>query len=108
MEYQDEWGHQYSSTQENGTGVKYDQGKLRWDLMPLREMEQVVEVFTYGAQKYGDRNWEKGIALDRLYAAAMRHITAKQKGIEVDEESGLDHLAHATANLLMWMHLAKK
>ena len=84
---------------------KFDQGKLRWDLVPIEALEKVVDVFTYGAKKYGDRNWEKGIELDRLYAAAMRHLAEAQKGVALDEESGKPHLAHAAANLLMWMHL---
>lgn len=87
-------------------GVKHDAGKARWDLLPYNAVTEVVEVFTYGAQKYGDRNWEKGIASDRFLAAAMRHIVARVEGrrCETDVESGQYHLAHAVANLLMWMH----
>ena len=39
--------------QKKETGFrKYDQGKLRYDLMPAKVLEQVVDVLTYGANKY--------------------------------------------------------
>lgn len=89
------------------TGVKFDDGKLRWDLLPYPALSEVTSVFTYGAKKYGDRNWEKGIARNRLFAACMRHLVAYLENPEwpVDEESGELHLAHAAANLLMCLHL---
>lgn len=84
--------------------VKDDAGKARWDLLPYDAVTEVVDVFTYGAKKYGDRNWEKGINNGRLLAAAMRHIVARVEGAQTDAESGQYHLAHAAANLLMWLH----
>jgi hypothetical protein len=67
-------------------GKKFDDGKLRWDLLPLDAVEGVVEVLTKGAAKYGDRNWEEGLLFNRCYAAAMRHIKAWwQDGVELDE-----------------------
>jgi len=87
---------------------KFDIGKPRWDLLPMTEVEDIVEVFTFGAKKYGDRNWEKGIETDRLFAACMRHLAIVRAGERIDDESGLPHLAHAAANLLMWMNLDKK
>lgn len=30
-------------------GLKYDNGKLRWDLLPLDQVEKIVEVYTFGA-----------------------------------------------------------
>jgi hypothetical protein len=88
--------------------IKYDQGKVRWDLMPWQELGDVAKVFTYGSLKYGDRNWEKGIKPDRLFAAAMRHIAAVANDEQLDVESNLPHLAHATANLLMWLNVQKQ
>ena len=93
---------------EHKEGVKFDQGKDRWDLMPWQELGDVAKVFTYGAAKYGDRNWEKGLKVERLFAAAMRHISSVANDEELDPESGLPHLAHATANLLMWLNVQKK
>lgn len=76
--------------------------------MPWQELGAVAEVLTFGAAKYGDRNWEKGIKVERLFAATMRHITAVANGQELDPESGLPHLAHAVTNLLMWLYFQNK
>ena len=76
-------------------GVKFDGGKLRYDLIPHDALEQFVRVLTYGAEKYADRNWEKGMDWSRLYAAALRHLTAWWRGKSIDPESHLPHLAHA-------------
>lgn len=81
-------------------GVKYDAGKNRWDLLPFRALDEVVKVYTYGAQKYDDHNWRKGMRWGRVIAALFRHTTAWLRGEQVDAESGLHHLAHATFCLL--------
>lgn len=33
-------------------------GKLRWDLLPLAEIEDIVRVYTEGAKKYADNSWQ--------------------------------------------------
>jgi len=76
-------------------GTKFDTGKPRWDLLPVDALDELVQVLTFGASKYADRNWEKGINYSRVYGAAMRHLTKFWKGIDKDDETGLEHLAHA-------------
>jgi len=81
-------------------GKKYDTEKLRWDLLPISPIRQVIRVLMYGAKKYGDYNWEQvEDPKPRYYNACMRHLTA---GIQKtnDSESGLPHLAHAICNLI--------
>lgn len=87
-------------------GRKYDNQKPRWDLMPP-EIEQVVDVLTYGASKYDDRNWEQGIKWGRVFAATLRHLWAFWRGEDKDQESGMDHLAHAACNCLFLLHYKK-
>ena len=82
-------------------GVKHDDGKARYDLLPPDALDAITQVFTYGAAKYADRNWEGGMAWGRLFAAMMRHCWAFWRGEDVDPESGLPHLAHAGACVLM-------
>jgi len=84
-------------------GMKFDKGKDRWDLVPIDEFKEVVEVITYGANKYNDSNWKK-ISKERYFAALMRHIVAWRQGELTDKESGKLHLAHAISNALfiMW------
>ena len=84
-------------------GIKYDQGKLRYDLVPVEAHEALAEVFTYGASKYGDNNWQ-GVESDRYIAALFRHINAWRKGERSDLESGLHHLKHALTNIAILLH----
>ncbi len=76
--------------------IKQDANKLPWDLVPVDAIEDVVEVFQYGAKKYGFRAWEReGITWLRIWGAIMRHLWAWRRGENKDRESGLNHLAHA-------------
>lgn len=76
-------------------GKKYDTGKLRIDLIPAQALEELAAVYTYGANKYADHNWRRGIKWSRVFGAMMRHLWAFWRGEDLDEESGLPHLAHA-------------
>lgn len=82
-------------------GKKYDQGKLRWSLIPWDATALVTGVLEHGARKYGVDNWKRVPgARDRYFNAAMRHLLAWYGGEDMDEESGLPHLAHAICCLL--------
>lgn len=76
-------------------GLKYDQGKPRMDLIPPELMTEVAKILTFGAKKYEDRNWEKGMDWGRVYGALQRHLWAWWSGQDKDEETGESHLAHA-------------
>ena len=86
-------------------GEKYDDEKLRWDLLPFREIEQIVGVLNYGAKKYEDYNWQKVRPFfQRYFNALMRHIYARFILRQVtDPESGKPHLAEAGCCLLFLM-----
>jgi hypothetical protein len=86
-------------------GVKFDNEKLRWSLLPLTSVQEVVQVLEYGATKYAPDNWMKvPDAQDRYWDAATRHIMAWKMGEKKDSETGKSHLAHAVCCLLyiMW------
>lgn len=83
------------------SATKFDTDKTRFELIPCGALSQVAEVFTTGAKKYGDRNWEKGMNWSRLVGAILRHIFAWFSGQTFDKETGHNHLAHACASLLM-------
>ena len=76
------------------TGKKFDEGKLRYDLLPVEALREVVKVLTFGAKKYGDNNWKITKPESRYTAAAMRHGEAYRGGEVHDPESGIHHLAH--------------
>lgn len=81
-------------------GRKFDDNKVRYDLLPADGLDAVARVLTFGAKKYGDRNWEKGIDYGRLFRAALHHLWAWWCGEETDPESGLHPLAHCTCCVL--------
>ena len=87
----------------SGTGVKLDQGKPRWSLLPFRELSEVVDILTFGAEKYAPNNWQKVTPPERYIDAGLRHFTSWIKGEKKDKESGKSHLAHAICCLLFLM-----
>ena len=89
-------------------GLKYDEGKLRWDLLPIDCVEDVVKILTFGAEKYTDNSWQEvENGKDRYFAALMRHLSASRQGELKDEESNLSHLAHAMCNVVFLLWLEK-
>lgn len=90
------------------SGNKFDADKPRMDLLPPHALREVARVLVCGAAKYGDHNWREGIAFSRVYAAAQRHLNAYWDGEDLDSESGLPHLAHATCCLLFLLTYTKE
>ena len=79
-------------------GLRYNDGKLRYDLLPKFAIEELTKVLTRGSQKYEPRNWENGMSWTSVLASLKRHLAAFEKGEDFDEESGLLHIAHVIAN----------
>jgi len=108
-------------TKDSGARTQYDSGmvrdsqdgKPRFDLMspidlPYEEqlLTRWASLMARGAQKYGDRNWEKGNGaeeLERAKASAYRHFMQWYYG-EVDE----DHAAAVCFNLQAVIYFKKK
>jgi len=86
--------------QEFSTGARRDtdENKPRYSLVPPRVLKRVVMIFTLGAIKYGDHNYQKGMPYSRYLDSAGRHIEQFRDG-EEDE----DHLAQACWNLMAIM-----
>lgn len=82
------------------SGIKHDQDKSRVSLVFTKGLLEVGKVGTFGAKKYADHNWLKGMKWSRLLDATLRHLIAFNSGERIDEESGLSHLAHAAWNIL--------
>ena len=78
-------------------GTKHDGDKIRMELIPPELNIGVGDILTFGAQKYADRNWEKGMAWSRVYGALLRHLTSWFNPFEsdLDPETGKSHLWHA-------------
>lgn len=81
-------------------GRKDDQGKPRYDLLAPEFLEGTASILAFGADKYGERNWEKGMVWSRPFAALMRHMWAWWRGEGIDAETGKSHLLHASCCLM--------
>ena len=88
-------------------GKKNDRidGKVRMDLLPWPELEEVARVLTAGAKKYGANNWQ-GLedGYERYKGAMLRHLTEVEKGIEIDADTGCRHIAQVACNALFMLH----
>ena len=85
---------------EKESGLRYNDNKLRYDLLDPFAIEKLTEVFTLGAKKYAPRNWEKGMSWTSVLASLKRHTAAWEKGEDFDKESELYHMAHVAWNAL--------
>jgi hypothetical protein len=75
--------------------MKFDDEKVRMELIPPELMEAVGTILTFGAKKYADRNWEQGMSWSRVFGALMRHMWAWWRGQNLDPETKKSHLWHA-------------
>lgn len=95
------------ASNERGSGARFNEGKPSFDLIPLLALEDCAQVFGYGKNKYASWNWAKGMAWSAPFACLLRHLSAWQRGEDIDPESGLPHLGHAMCNLVMLTTFAR-
>jgi len=91
-------------------GIKFDNGKRRWSLLPSGVINEVIDVLEFGAKKYAIDNWKYvPDNKTRYYDAAMRHINDWHESGKIDQDSGKNHLAHAICCLmfLLWIDNAE-
>lgn len=88
-------------------GIKHDLGKLRFDLFPMMPLLALAKLFTIGKEKYGTRNWEKGIKFGRLFAAMMRHAIKWWAGEIYDPVDRQHHLTAVMWNAMVLMELER-
>lgn len=91
----------------DGKGLRFNSGKLPIELIPTSFLKQTAAVLQKGAEKYAPRNWERGMSWQSVYGCLMRHLIAWQDGKELDDETGLPHLAHAACNLAFLIEYAE-
>jgi hypothetical protein len=91
-------------------GCKFDEDKLRYDLVPMDALDEVARRFTYGAGKYPvPDNWKNlDNAVERYSAALMRHYSAYRQGEQSDPGApGFSHIGAVAWNalVLVWLDL---
>lgn len=84
-----------------GSGARFNDGKVAFELIPGMGLEDCARVFDYGRRKYASWNWAKGMAWMVVFGCLLRHLYAWARGEDNDPESGLPHLGHAMCNLVM-------
>lgn len=88
-------------------GRKDDSGKLRYGLVPVISLKEIVKVLTFGCVKYEENSWQNvPNAVSRYKDALIRHIEAWRDGEDYDPESGIHHLGHAGCNILFLLWFA--
>ena len=75
------------------TGGEKGQKLARYDLLPVRPLEEVAKHYGRGAAKYAERNWERGYDWSLSYGALQRHAQAFWGGETLDPETGSHHMA---------------
>lgn len=87
-------------------GLKFDGGKWRLSLLPIKPLVEIIQVLEFGAKKYAEGNWKKvPDGRRRYFDACIRHLTAWFLGERKDPESGFNHLAHAGCCLFFLMQI---
>lgn len=83
-----------------------DDGKPRYDLIPIMPLRRLADLYARGAVKYGDCNWQNANSeeeLQRFKASGLRHYYQYLNG-ERDE----DHAAAVVFNVFAQMWLEEK
>jgi hypothetical protein len=88
--------------QEFATGAKRDtqSNKPRYALISPFAMKRLASLLARGAEKYDERNWEKGMPFSRFMESAMRHLNQYL----MKEDPSEDHLAAVLFNIMAIMH----
>lgn len=83
------------------TGGQKGSKPERFDLLPWDALEEVARLYGRGADKYEDRNWEKGYGFHLSMAALMRHLVKFwQHRKDYDDETKCHHLASVVFHAL--------
>jgi hypothetical protein len=95
------------SVSETGA-MRKNRGKPRFDLIPPSWGLVLARILTFGARKYEDRNWEKGLPIMETLASAERHLNKVKRGELIDADSGEPNLGLAAWNALAAMECLRR
>ena len=111
MEEKKTWVKDIGAKTGIGNGLRFNGGKLRYDLIHPKALDDMVKVLTYGAEKYtvlddggniindGANNWRNGLSWKSVLASLKRHIAAFELADDFDTDTKMYHIAHAAANV---------
>ena len=78
-------------------GLKHDEGKLRYDLIPIEILKALAEIYTYGLKDHTENSWKK-VKKSRYVAAFFRHFGEMRSGNIYDDDSNHEHSKHMLWN----------
>jgi hypothetical protein len=84
----------------DGGGLRYNNGKARFDLVPPEFELAVAEHYRRGGMKYLPRNWERGMSWMACAASLRRHYNAWMLGEDYDPETGSHHMIGVAWNAI--------
>jgi len=84
--------------------LKQSDNVYRWDLINDKDIESVANIYTMGARKYSDNNWQR-VDPDRYYGALMRHLATANTIHKFDSELGCMHAHLVFWNLIALMYM---
>lgn len=74
-------------------------------MLCMQDLIDAAYVMEFGAAKYEQHNWMRGMKWSVPLACISRHVQAMVVlEEEIDHESGLPHWGHVVCNLLMLQH----
>lgn len=87
--------------------LKHDQQKPNIAILfdcPLA-LAEIARVMEYGAKKYNRKNWALVEDKERYESASLGHQMSFHNGEYLDDESGLQHMAHSICSQLFLLEL---
>lgn len=78
--------------------------KIDTTLVPYELICAAAMGLNYGAEKYSERNFERGLSLRTLLGSIERHTRAMMDGEYIDIESGLPHYVLLASSVAMLTH----
>jgi len=84
------------------TGSKrFNDGKPELSQLDPKFLLDLADLLTVSAKKYGKYNWALGQEYHTPFDSCMRHLLKWIGGEDCDNESNLNHLLHAAANIMI-------
>lgn len=99
--------------------MRYNEGKLNWELVDWNSLEPMVEVLMFGAEKYAPDNWKKPMDPQKILESLFRHYKAISNALKEsdytdrelmlnDPESTLPHVGHLLCNAMFLCYHLKR
>jgi hypothetical protein len=93
-----DWNTSESGAMREAIGVPY------FRQLPLESLAAGAAALEYGAAKYENRNWEKGLPWQQMIDSLKRHIDDFERGRDYDDAeggSGLPHICLIMSSAMM-------